>query len=49
MDAELRGGPDAAAALIAMLVERGASVARVEPVHPTLAEMIERIVAEGGG
>lgn len=49
VDAELRGGPDAAAALIEMLVARGASVARVEPVRPTLAEMIERIVADGGG
>lgn len=49
VDTEVRGGPDAAAALIAMLVAGGASVSRFEPVRPTLAEMIERIVAEGAG
>jgi ABC-2 type transport system ATP-binding protein len=48
VEAEVRGGADGAARLLAALVEGGASVSRLEPARPTLAELIERIVAEEG-
>lgn len=42
-------GADAAAALVDRLVTAGTAVARVEPVRPSLAELLERVTAAGRG
>ena len=47
VDARVPGGADAAARLLAALVGGGMTVARWEPHRPSLAEIVERIVAEG--
>jgi ABC-2 type transport system ATP-binding protein len=49
IDAVVPGGTEGAARLLAALVEGGAAVSRMEPARPSLAELIERIVAEGEG
>jgi ABC-2 type transport system ATP-binding protein len=49
VEAEVPGGADGAARLVAALVDAGGEVSRMEPARPSLAELIERIVAEDGG
>lgn len=46
VDAGIPGGADGAARLVAALVDAGAVVCRMEPARPSLAELIERIVAQ---
>jgi ABC-2 type transport system ATP-binding protein len=45
----LPAGADAAAALVEQLVAAGTAVARVEPVRPSLAELLERVTDAGRG
>jgi ABC-2 type transport system ATP-binding protein len=47
VEGEVAGGPEGAARLLEALVHSGAAVARMEPARPSLAELIERLVAEG--
>ena len=47
VEMEIPGGLDRAAEVVAFLAEQGMAVARFERVTPSLADLIERIVARG--
>ncbi len=49
VELEIPGGYDRAAQVIAFLTEQGVAIARFERVSLPLADLIERIVARGGG